>query len=161
MNYNRVLKILLWIGFVIYIAALTKIILFKLPMHLILSRMDFVIGMNPLEINVVPFKTIGSYFYNENIRISVRNVVGKIVIFFPFGLLLPALIAKFLKFRPLILASFCLSLTFELFQLLVPTLGSFDIDDLILNTAGALLGYLGFKILKRIGLIRKISGIPL
>jgi glycopeptide antibiotics resistance protein len=44
------------------------------------------------------------------------------------------------------IASFCLSLTFELLQLFF-RLGSFDVDDLLLNTAGGMIGYLPFKLL--------------
>ena len=47
----------------------------------------------------------------------------------------------------ILLVSF--SLLFETIQLLFSMLGSFDVDDLILNTLGALLGYFGFVTLKK------------
>ena len=47
------------------------------------------------------------------------------------------------------LAAFLLSLTIEITQLLT-RVGSFDVDDLILNTAGGIAGYLLFYIMNKI-----------
>jgi glycopeptide antibiotics resistance protein len=44
------------------------------------------------------------------------------------------------------LATFFLSLTFELIQLIFE-FGSFDVDDLILNTIGGIIGYFPIKII--------------
>ena len=45
--------------------------------------------------------------------------------------------------------TFLLSLSFETLQLIFKV-GSFDVDDLLLNTIGGMLGYLAFWILDRI-----------
>jgi len=63
----------------------------------------------------------------------------------PFGFILPLLAKKFQKLSTVAFATFCLSLTFELLQL-VFEFGSFDVDDLILNTIGGILGYIPFKL---------------
>ncbi|MGI8386841.1 VanZ family protein [Robertmurraya sp. P23] len=46
----------------------------------------------------------------------------------------------------IIIATFCLSLTYEIVQL-VFELGSFDVDDLILNTLGGVIGYFPIKLI--------------
>ncbi|MDQ7862227.1 VanZ family protein [Peribacillus frigoritolerans] len=43
------------------------------------------------------------------------------------------------------IATFCLSFTYEILQLLFE-LGSFDTDDWILNTLGGVIGYLPIKL---------------
>jgi glycopeptide antibiotics resistance protein len=64
----------------------------------------------------------------------------------PFGFILPLLARKFQKLSTVTWATFCLSLTFELLQLIFE-FGSFDVDDLILNTAGGILGYFPIKLI--------------
>ncbi|MBH9968516.1 VanZ family protein [Bacillus enclensis] len=59
---------------------------------------------------------------------------------------LPLLLKRFRSFKKVVLASLCLSLTFELTQLLF-NFGSFDVDDLTLNTFGGILGYTPFHTL--------------
>ena len=44
---------------------------------------------------------------------------------------------------------FCISLLFELFQLYTG-IGVFDVDDLLLNTCGGMIGYLLYKIARRL-----------
>lgn len=48
----------------------------------------------------------------------------------------------------MILSSFILSLVFEIIQLLT-ALGDFDVDDILLNVLGAVLGYLFYQIFTR------------
>ncbi|MEH6957055.1 VanZ family protein, partial [Neobacillus drentensis] len=61
------------------------------------------------------------------------------------GCILPLLAKKFQKLSTVTISTFCLSLTFELMQLIFE-FGSFDVDDLILNTVGGILGYLPIKL---------------
>jgi glycopeptide antibiotics resistance protein len=97
--------------------------------------------------NFVPFKTINFYLFLADINLDIRieNLAGNIIGFMPFGFILPLLAKKFQKLGTVILHTFCLSLTFELLQL-VFEFGSFDVDDLILNTLGGVLGYLPIKL---------------
>lgn len=139
----KLLKVFLWLGFMLYIALLVKVILIKhLPIPFLIQNLK--LGLNFYQINLIPFATIVNYFALENKLTSVENLVGNVIIFNPLGFLLPILIGKFRKTTNLLLVSFGFSLSFETIQLLFPMLGSFDVDDLILNTFGALLGYLGY-----------------
>ena len=71
------------------------------------------------------------------------NLLGNIVAFIPYGMLLPLLAHNQRKFYRVVLLSFDFSLLVELVQL-VSKVGSFDVDDLILNTIGGAIGYVGF-----------------
>lgn len=88
------------------------------------------IRWNP-EINWIPFQDISS-----------ANIVGmvlNVLMFVPFGAFLPIYFARFRKVSATVLAGVLMSFTIELFQLF--TFRVTDIDDLIMNTLGTLLGY--------------------
>lgn len=76
------------------------------------------------------------------------NFWGNIVMFLPIGLF-PALFWRRVRWWQVTLAGFCLSLTIELLQ--IPIHRGTDIDDLWLNTLGALLGWLIAWCLSRLG----------
>ena len=80
-------------------------------------------------------------------RTLIWNVVGNIVWFFPLGFLLPWEIRKARKLRNLAGMAFLLSLMAETLQYIFEV-GIFDIDDIIWNTFGALLGFSIFHFLK-------------
>lgn len=73
------------------------------------------------------------------------NVFGNIIAFMPMGFFLPAVTGKRLGSMQILLLVFFFSLAVETVQLLTK-LGCFDVDDLILNTLGGLLGYLIYRI---------------
>jgi len=142
------IKIVLTLLFGIYLTALANQILFKYvsPSEMV-SHFKSATWQN---YNFIPFKTIVYYLFladiNLNIRyIRVMNLVGNIIGFIPFGIILPLLLKKFMKLKRVLIAVFCLSFTYEITQLLFK-IGSFDIDDLILNTLGGVLGYLPIKL---------------
>ena len=72
------------------------------------------------------------------------NIWGNIIAFMPFGSFLPIYSKRCRNVWMTVLYSFELSLLVELLQL-VFKVGSFDVDDLFLNTIGGLLGYLVYK----------------
>jgi glycopeptide antibiotics resistance protein len=75
-----------------------------------------------------------------NADIVVRNIGVNILLFVPMGAFLPVLFKKLRKFRWVILVCFSATVAAELIQFIF-ILGSFDVDDIILNTAGAAAGY--------------------
>lgn len=98
-------------------------------------------------INVIPFKTISSYFVNYKyfgMKLLVINILGNVVVFMPFGLLLAALTKAKYKFFEVLYYSVMLSTAIEAIQNLTKV-GVFDVDDIILNTIGGILGYLIYK----------------
>ncbi|MBQ7371722.1 MAG: VanZ family protein [Blautia sp.] len=102
--------------------------------------------------NLKPFLEIHRFWkYREVVGefSFLMNVAGNVVGFVPFGLILPIIIPQMKNGFLIVLSGFMLSLCVETIQL-VTKVGCFDVDDLILNTFGAFLGYLGFLLLDRI-----------
>jgi glycopeptide antibiotics resistance protein len=98
--------------------------------------------------NLVPFHTITSYIKASphiNTDIWVTNLAGNILAFMPLGFFLPLLFTRCIKFRYTILFVFLTTLGVECLQF-ISRVGSFDIDDIILNTIGGALGYSIFKL---------------
>ncbi len=96
--------------------------------------------------NLVPFKEMTRYSMGS--RGFFYNVMGNIALFIPFGFFVSYYI-KANKTHQIVLISIITSLTAELIQFKIGR--AFDIDDIILNTIGAIIGflaYLGIKIIK-------------
>ena len=72
------------------------------------------------------------------------NLFGNVIIFIPFGFFLP-MGSWQRSFIVTAYYSFVLSLCVEVFQL-ITKVGSFDVDDLLLNTIGGICGYILFAI---------------
>ena len=81
------------------------------------------------------------------------STILNIIFFMPFGFLLPTLWNKFRKFIPTVFAGFIFSLIIEVGQLF--TIRATDVDDLIMNTLGTILGFILFKMLSII--FKKLS----
>ena len=100
--------------------------------------------------NREPFKTIKLYMSsNVGFRTAFENVGGNIIIFFPFGILVALLLnGKYSGVKAMLLGML-LSAFFECFQLYTGC-GEFDVDDIILNTLGTIIGvalfWLGSKL---------------
>lgn len=100
------------------------------------------------EISLIPFEGMIEMLQGGITTHSVINIVGNIVMFMPIGFLIPLLWDKLNSFKNVVLFGFATSLLIELTQLFL--IRGTDIDDLILNTVGAVLGYLVFIIFKNI-----------
>lgn len=72
------------------------------------------------------------------------NLAGNILIFIPLGFTIP-MASKYRSFISACAYSFLLSLLVEVFQLFT-RVGSFDVDDLLLNTLGGAIGYITFVV---------------
>jgi glycopeptide antibiotics resistance protein len=144
---STIIRISYSILFLVYLYFLARVILFKhysshIELASILDNFNiFSLKRQVLYSNFIPFKTIIDYvFYEENQNIAIRNILGNIIIFVPFGFLLPLIVTRKFKIFSIVTLSFLLSLVLELVQFF-SGIGSFDVDDLILNTFGALLGF--------------------
>lgn len=87
--------------------------------------------------NLVPFTEI--FRYKIGSSSFYFNVIGNIVMFIPFGYFISTYI-KPKKILPILLVSAVSSATVEFVQLCIGR--SFDIDDILLNTLGAIFGFL-------------------
>lgn len=98
--------------------------------------------------NLVPFREIRRFWvYRQKLGIvaTFSNLAGNIIGFIPFGLFLPLLRRNTRNLFFIGAAGLMVSLIVECIQL-VSKVGCFDVDDLILNTLGAIIGYMIFCI---------------
>lgn len=87
--------------------------------------------------NLVPFSEM--FRYEIGSTSFYLNVVGNIVIFIPFGYLISTYI-KPKRILSILIVSVISSATVEFVQLCIGR--SFDVDDIILNVLGCIIGYL-------------------
>ena len=102
--------------------------------------------------NLQPFKEIMRFYkYRRQLGFMAvaTNLFGNVAGFVPFGFILPIINKKKRRFFSVVLLSFELSLFIECAQLIFKV-GSFDVDDLLLNTIGGALGYLCFFVCNRV-----------
>ena len=101
------------------------------------------------NINLVPFRTIGGYMdrlYNSAGRLNhqaVINLGGNVIMFIPLGFLLPFVSDRAKKLKNCFVMTFVVILSVELLQF-ATLLGSFDIDDLLLNMIGIFMGWMAY-----------------
>ncbi len=103
--------------------------------------------MQEYRYNLVLFQEIKRFWeYRHQVGFFAMftNLFGNVIIFMPFGFFMP-MASKYRSFLATTFSSFGLSLCVETFQL-VTKVGSFDVDDLLLNTIGGVAGYLVFVI---------------
>ena len=98
--------------------------------------------------NLIPFVEIRRFWiYRKQLGVFAvfTNIFGNVIGFIPYGFILPVIAHKCRKGTFIISSGFALSLLVETVQLFA-RVGCFDVDDLILNTLGAAIGYLLFVV---------------
>ncbi len=135
-------KISVFIFIVIYIALIVKLLVFKGGRAIGSDR----------AINIELFYTIKNYtlaLYNGNITLKnyLLNIVGNVFIFVPIGIMLPYIMIGMKKFNTFVaLTIFVLGI--EAYQL-EKNIGVFDIDDILLNVLGIIIGIIIYSIIIR------------
>jgi glycopeptide antibiotics resistance protein len=113
------------------------------------------------EIHLIPFKATYIAFekLNNNVYhisaaqipyyrfLLVRNIIGNIILFIPWGLTIPILFKNFYDIRNLLLITCVVCFFIEVVQYIF-VLGVCDIDDIIYNVVGAVVGFYLFKLLR-------------
>ncbi len=133
--------------FFLYLVAVIKVIIFKYPweqMKEIAATWEKEVIFEGLDTaNFTLFKTIRMYIdYSYKLN-SFENLVGNVVVFIPFGFLLPYVVKWGRNFLVMLLNALLFVTGIEVFQLF-SAFGAFDVDDILLNTVGAILGYLAY-----------------
>jgi glycopeptide antibiotics resistance protein len=148
---NKFIKVLLWMGLLFCMIILSKYILFKkspryYKRYFTYEYKRYHVKEGWEAANLKPFSTIRLFSSNRvSAEYSYKNIGGNIIGFIPLGILLPLLFPLLRRFLLLTSAVFLISLLFETTQL-VAGIGVFDVDDLILNTAGGILGYVLYAV---------------
>ena len=126
-------KELLMLGFIIYSMCLFQIVTFQ----------DEVSWSTN---NFIPFREI--LRYNIGSRLFIKNVLGNMLLFLPFGFFTSYLLDNK---KPLLTVALTLiaSLSIEVVQLMIGRV--FDVDDIILNVLGGTFGFYLYNILDRLG----------
>lgn len=134
--------------FFIYLLVVIKVIIFKYPLEQlreIAASWEKDVVLEGLDTaNFTLFKTIRMYIdYSYKLN-SFENLVGNVVVFIPFGFLLPYVIKHGRNFFVMFIHAFLFVSGIEVFQLF-SAFGAFDVDDILLNCFGAVLGYLIYR----------------
>ena len=148
---NRI-RVISWILFVIYIGLLVYFLFLSEEY----GRTSF--DQRIYRYNLTPFQEIKRFWiYRHRVGfwVAFLNLAGNVIGFIPFGMILPVIWPKTGSFVRILLLSFEFSLCVEIIQL-VWKVGSFDVDDLLLNTLGGMTGYLLFYFCNK--LRRRIYG---
>ena len=100
-------------------------------------------------VNKVPFHTIRTYIkHMTNIEYLWVNIAGNVLLFIPWGLCLPLLWKKYQSVFGVTAMSVVLPIMIEFCQLFVGR--TVDIDDVILNFVGGVLGGLLYLLLRKL-----------
>jgi glycopeptide antibiotics resistance protein len=144
---NRFLPSILLLA---YIAILIKVMVLKdVPMIRMGPIMLNFGGTQVGDPNYVPFRTILPYLLGENgFLIGALNIGGNIAFLIPIGFLLPFVFARIDWKRSLVVALLS-GMSIELTQVFLH-IGIFDIDDVILNGLGVMVGYWLFLLFQKI-----------
>lgn len=143
-NHKKQIRLLYRVLFALYIAGLVYFLFFA-------EMLDRTGIERSYRYNLIPFREIRRFIVYADLlgpMAVISNLFGNIVIFMPFGFLVPILGRKKRNFWFTSLLSFALSLAVECIQLVTRT-GCFDVDDIFLNTIGGMLGYLVYALVQR------------
>ncbi|MFS0869487.1 VanZ family protein [Paenibacillus xylanilyticus] len=130
---------------------LLLVAVFAIAYMLIMGDLLFIQGRTSgdrYQYNLIPLETIKPLLLERdryNAETWVKNLFGNIVLFIPLGIWIPWLFRKCRTGLRFTMAVILLLLAVELTQL-VTRVGSFDVDDIILNTIGAWIGYVVFRL---------------
>ncbi len=99
--------------------------------------------------SLVPFASIAQLIRETNAAVAVENIAGNLLLLAPLGILLPLLFTELRRPWPLIWRVAAVSAAIEVIQLITRA-RSVDIDDVILNVAGAAIAFGIFRAVARL-----------
>jgi glycopeptide antibiotics resistance protein len=98
------------------------------------------------SVNLIPFRTIIEFLTSEyNLRSIVTNIAGNIIAFMPMGFFLPLVFKKLEVFSKSIIVALLATLAIEFAQYILKV-GTSDVDDVVLNILGAIIGFWIFRL---------------
>jgi glycopeptide antibiotics resistance protein len=123
---------------------------------------------NAIRLNIVPvINTIKDYMDSladasgYKTRAAIENIAGNLMLFIPMGIFLPLLFKNIDSLKKVMAICICCSFLIEMIQYFSRSFGTFrtaDIDDVILNTASGILGWLIYANIVRRYFYRLIKG---
>jgi len=138
---------LAWTAATGYAAALALVTL--APVRL---RSDFARYRNNWKPQLVPvWNLVVNLRDGDRVMATLAGAAGNVALFLPFGFLLPLLAPRMDRWWRTVGAGFALSLAIELTQLAFPGLRRPDVNDVLMNTLGAALGFAAYRLAARLG----------
>ena len=151
-NYKKIWKFV----FLVYILILIKLIVFKYPwdylMDIVKSWEKGVVLEGLATANFTLGKSIRMYikYFNKfPFWNGFANLVGNILVFVPFGFLLPKAYPGCGRWWRVLYCAVGIVMCIELFQLF-SAFGAFDVDDILLNVSGSVIGYGIFAVVRKL-----------
>ena len=144
---GKTLKILWWV----YIALLFVFVVvkFKGSFYELSDRVNTYSMQGSINYNLIPFRSMSAQIERITQWWALKNLLGNIIPFIPFGFLLPVTYKKFSSAISVFVIGLASILLIESFQFFTK-LGSFDVDDIILNMTGIVCGYVIFLVTNRL-----------
>jgi glycopeptide antibiotics resistance protein len=133
----------------VYCFLLVEVLVLKqLPVIRIEQMMFNFGGTQDGPANLIPFKTILPYLLGKNgALIAAINIVGNILALVPLGFMVPFVYSK-IDWKKIVLLAVIAGLMIEITQVILH-IGIFDIDDVILNALGVIIGFWLFKLFSK------------
>ncbi len=130
--------------FVLYLIILVYFLFFAENMGRVTAERDY-------SYNLVPLKEIKRFIKYRQIlgaKAVWLNIAGNVAAFVPFGLFVIPVCDRKIKLAEAVILTIDVSLSVEIIQLFTKR-GSFDVDDILLNTLGGIIGAIAYLIHKR------------
>lgn len=131
-----------------YVVAVLSLTIIPLPFDRLKMPNENGISIIPLEHIMKDLSNIYKWGPSPTkfnfVQHSIQNIFGNIILFIPLGIFLPLLSAKYRAFGRVIIFGALCSISIELTQFILRQFDIYrtvDIDDVILNTLGAILGF--------------------
>ena len=123
-NFKQLILVALFIGYIVFVCELT--IFGRGSSHF-------------MQMNLQPFSGYIDAWKKYSLR-DLQNCIFNIFMFVPLGVFLPLLFSKFKLFKWLLPVVVIATLSIETYQILTGA-GIFELDDLINNSLGGIIGY--------------------
>ena len=105
----------------------------------------------PFRVNLLPLVNLLDY---DSMRDLLLNVIGNVAMFIPSGIVLPIVYKRLDTFGRVLVAGAGISLCIEIIQLPFRVRAT-DIDDLVLNTVGVIVGYGLYSLIQYVRRIKR------
>lgn len=138
---RTITTIMCWLAFLMYLILLTYFLIFADLMRRTHSQEKYAYNLELFK----EIKRFIKYYKVLGLQTVILNLAGNIIGFMPMGFLLPTVSRRAKHFYLTILLCFTFSFLVETVQL-IWKVGIFDVDDMLLNTIGGVLGYIFYKI---------------
>ncbi len=141
---NIIKVIVSWMLFIGYLIVLSYFLFFS-------EYYGRTVTSSEYRYNLVLFAEIRRFIVYRDVlgyRAVAVNLAGNVFAFLPLGIILPVINQKNARFLRILLSAILFSGLIELLQL-VYHVGIFDVDDIFLNTCGAVLGYFVYLVFRR------------